>query len=143
IDEEGLTEVYTILPFGAEDLDSLRAAGVEAESVDTVHTVRVLCSMNEKFMEEAVGALFQSLKPGGEWLVYEHVRNGKCAVSALLQEFYQIFWPRVLAGCNLNRRTSEILLKTGRWETNDLVDLEEEHWTVMPHVWGRLIKSGK
>jgi len=103
----------------------------------------VLSSMNEKFMERAVGALFESLKPGGEWLVYEHVRNGKCAVSASLQEFYQILWPKTFDGCNLNRRTGEILLKTGRWETNELVDLEEEPWTIMPHVWGRLVKSGE
>lgn len=56
--------------------------------------------------------------------------------------FYQIFWPWMFAGCNLNRRTKEMLSRTGKWDVNDLVDLrEEEHWEVVPHVWGRLVKS--
>ncbi|KAG0138390.1 S-adenosyl-L-methionine-dependent methyltransferase [Tuber indicum] len=142
IDSAGLTEVYTILPFGAEDLNGLRGGGVEAGSVDTVLTIRVLCSLDKKLLDRAVGGLFECLKPGGQWLVFEHVRNGKCSVSGLLQGFYQILWPRMLAGCNINRRTSEILLRAGQWDVNDLVDLkEEEHWAIMPHICGRLVKS--
>lgn len=85
IDAEELTDIYTILPFGAEDADALRGAGLEAGSVDTVLTVRVLCSLDEKQLEGALAGLFKCLKPGGQWLVFEHVRNGRCVVSGMLQ----------------------------------------------------------
>ncbi|RPA94007.1 S-adenosyl-L-methionine-dependent methyltransferase [Choiromyces venosus 120613-1] len=144
IDAAGLSGVYTILPFGAEDVEKLRAAGITEGSVDTIVTVRVLCSLEEKGLEKVLEGLYTCLKPGGEWLVLEHVRNWKSGVSAALQGFYQIFWPGMLAGCNINRRTNEILPRVGKWNVNDLVPvMEEEHWEIMPHVWGRLIKARK
>ena len=48
-------------------------------------TVRVLCSLDEKHLEGALAGLFKCLKPGGQWLVFEHVGNGRCVVSGVLQ----------------------------------------------------------
>ena len=57
---------YGILPSGAEDLDALRGAGLEAGSVDTVLTVRALCTLGEEHLEGAVAGLPECLKPGGQ-----------------------------------------------------------------------------
>jgi len=65
-------------------------------SVDTVLTVRVLCSLDERHLEGALAGLFKCLKPGGQWLVFEHVRNGRCVVSGVLQGTYA--WRVLLAG---------------------------------------------
>jgi hypothetical protein len=47
----------------------------------------------------------------------------------------------MVAGCNINRPTDEMLLAAGEWETKDLFMMKEEKpWEIIPHVWGRLTK---
>jgi len=120
IDAEGLTDIYTILPSGASDLDALRGAGLEAGSVDTVLTVRVLCTLGEEHLEGAVAGLFECLKPGGQWLVFEHVRNERCVVSRVLQGMYgRLCWRRRVrktnwSGC-LDRGLSDLMAEDFCW----------------------------
>lgn len=63
----GLEDVYEVVALGAEDLD------LEAESIDTVVCCKVLCGVPEP--ERVLGALYRLLKPGGQFLVLEHVAN--------------------------------------------------------------------
>lgn len=65
----GLADVYEVVGAKAQDLKDW---GVEKGSVDTVLTVHVLCSVGPK-ADEITRALYEMLKPGGQWLVYEHV----------------------------------------------------------------------
>jgi predicted methyltransferase len=46
----------------------------ESVVVDTITTVHVLCSAQRP--RETIAELYRVLKPGGQWLVYEHVRPG-------------------------------------------------------------------
>ena len=73
IKETGLSDVYTIVPCGVEDFDKLREYGVLEGTVDTVMSVQVLCSVPRP--EVMVKALYRLLKPGGQMIVYEHVRS--------------------------------------------------------------------
>jgi len=73
IKECGLSDVYTIVPCGVEDGEVLRKYGVEGESVDTVLSVQVLCGVPRP--EVVVKELYRFLKPGGQMIVYEHVRS--------------------------------------------------------------------
>jgi hypothetical protein len=51
-------------------------------------------------------------------------------------------WPHLLQGCNINRKTDEILRTTGKWELVELAEPEEQsHWDPIPFVQGRLIKA--
>lgn len=68
--EAGLEGVYEILGVGVEDLAS---CGLHEESIDTICTVQCLCSVPGP--QKIVKELFPYLKPGGKWLVYEHVRT--------------------------------------------------------------------
>lgn len=65
----GLADVYEPVAAYAQDLE---ARGIEKGSVDTIVTVHVLCSVGPR-AEELVKVLYDFLKPGGQWLVYEHV----------------------------------------------------------------------
>lgn len=66
----GLDGVYEILSVGAEDL---RSCGIQEGSIDTIATIQVLCSVPGP--QKIVKSLYPYLKPGGRWLVYEHIRT--------------------------------------------------------------------
>lgn len=70
-DLAGLGEKYHVVVCGAEDLEALKARGVEEGSVDCVLSVQVLCSVPQP--KEVIAALYRLLKPGGEMIVFEHI----------------------------------------------------------------------
>lgn len=164
IRDHGLSGVYTVLACGAEDMRALREAGITEGSVDTILSLKVLCSLPEP-LAPALRDLYRLIAPGGQWLVFEHVGNRRSVVTGLLQGMffsmiawrereeeakiretgvYQLFWPYMLSGCNINRPTDKLLIAAGEWKRNDLYFMEEEkRWEVIPHVLGRLEKPGK
>ena len=73
IKKHGCSDVYTIVPCGVEDLDKLREYGIKPESIDTVVSVQVLCSVPRP--AALVKDIYRLLKPGGEMVVYEHVKS--------------------------------------------------------------------
>lgn len=85
---EGLEGIYE--PVGAKAQDAGRILGLGKGSVDTVVTVHVLCSVGEG-AEEVVRALYELLKPGGQWLVYEHVVARKRVVRSWQGELIRSF----------------------------------------------------
>lgn len=70
VEAAGLTDVYEILPVGAQDLGTV---GLELESVDTIVTVQTLCSCPGP--RDIINSLYPYLKKGGTWVVYEHVKT--------------------------------------------------------------------
>ena len=68
-----MSDIYTIVPCGIEDFDSLKKYGILEGSVDTVMSVQVLCSVPRP--EVMVKAMYKLLRPGGQMIVYEHVRS--------------------------------------------------------------------
>ena len=68
--DAGLEGVYEVVPVGIE---SLFASGkIAPGSVDCIVTVLCLCSIPDPAYN--IQQLYQCLKPGGKWFVYEHVR---------------------------------------------------------------------
>lgn len=67
----GLGDMYEIIGCGAEELGT--KGGIDAGSIDTIVTVQCLCSIPTP--ETIIKELYPLLKPGGRWLVYEHVRT--------------------------------------------------------------------
>jgi predicted methyltransferase len=65
----GLEDVYEPV---AGYIQELEARGVKKGTVDTIITVHVLCSVGKQ-TEGLVKELYEYLKPGGQWIVYEHV----------------------------------------------------------------------
>jgi len=63
--------IYEAIGCGAEELQT--KGGIQKESIDTIITVQCLCSIPTP--ELIIRELFPLLKPGGKWLVFEHVRT--------------------------------------------------------------------
>jgi hypothetical protein len=72
VKEAGLEGVYEIVGAGAEKLGGL-GLGIGKGTVDTVVTKQVLCSVPGP--ESLVRELYGYLKPGGIWIMYEHVKT--------------------------------------------------------------------
>ena len=73
VKKHGLSDVYTIVPCVIEDFAKLKEYGLEPETVDTVTSMQVLCSVPEP--EALAKDLYRLLKPGGQMIVYEHVKS--------------------------------------------------------------------
>ncbi|KAF2157711.1 S-adenosyl-L-methionine-dependent methyltransferase [Myriangium duriaei CBS 260.36] len=135
--EAGLEGVYQIVGVGAEEL---HLAGVEMGKIDTVVTVMVLCSIPDP--KRVIGEVYKYLRPGGRWIVYEHVR------TPWLKEFVgwwqrkiDPIWRTCFDGCRLIRPTEEYLKDAGSWSEIDLRPCEGEGiYTVIPHAMGHLTK---
>lgn len=83
ISDAGLDGRYTIVPVGIEDIGSTGL--IQKGSVDCIVTVLCLCSIPEP--EKNIRELYDYLKPGGRWFVYEHV---KCYASqGFFMKWYQ------------------------------------------------------
>ena len=78
--------MYIIVPCGVEDLEKLREYGIGAETIDTVTSVQVLCSVPKP--AALVKNLYRLLKPGGQMIIYEHVKS-EDYLSQLVQSMYR------------------------------------------------------
>ena len=81
VKKAGLSDIYTIVPCGIEDAKTLRNYGVDQKPVDTVLSVQVLCCVRDP--KETVATLYRMLKPGGQMIVFEHVKSCDWISSAV------------------------------------------------------------
>lgn len=88
IKKHSLSDVYTIVPCGVEDLEMLRTYSIMSEGVDTIVSVQVLCSVPKP--AALMKDLYQLLKPGGQMIVYEHIKS-EDYVSQLVQRMHFLF----------------------------------------------------
>jgi ubiquinone/menaquinone biosynthesis C-methylase UbiE len=64
-------DIYEIIGCGAEELQT--KGGIQKESIDTIITVQCLCSIPTP--QTIINELYPLLKPGGQWLVFEHIKT--------------------------------------------------------------------
>lgn len=100
-----------ILGCGAEHtraiLDALRDDHGTVHPVDTLISIFTLCSVPNQ--EKAIrGLVCDVLKPGGQMVYYEHVRNPKEDVAGW-QALWSPVWSRVFGGCRLNMPTDRVV----------------------------------
>lgn len=131
---------FILLSCGAEDTTSILTSLGGYQPVDTIVSVLTLCSVPEP--QETIKSLAtEVLKPGGQILFYEHVRNPNLNV-AWWQEFWTPLWGMAFDGCRLDRPTHEWVQQVGGWEKEDVWGLDnedEEH--MFWHRLGRFIKA--
>lgn len=138
-----------ILSCGAEDAETIvSAVGNGGQTtVDTLISILSLCSVPSP--ENTVSSLVREvLKPGGQWLFYEHVLNPRSDV-AWWQRFWGPVWSMAMDGCRLDRPTHLWLrnLSTDEgksvWKEMNLWAKEgQDEETLFWHQSGKLIKTG-
>ena len=91
IKKAGLTDVYTIVPGGIDDTQQLSKYGIEKESIDTLLLIQVLCCVPQP--EKTARELYELLKPGGQMIVYEHVRSEDMVSKVVQGTFCDTLYP--------------------------------------------------
>ena len=56
-------------------------------TIDTIVTIQVLCSVDDQ--DRLIKELYNYLKPGGQWIVYEHVKTSSKGVLGSILARYQ------------------------------------------------------
>lgn len=137
-----LTEPYA--PMAAQLRKKLAGLKVEAEvlealaerlpfpdnNFDTVVGTMILCTA--QFPEIVLNEIARVLKPGGQFLFLEHIRNVDPAV-ARIQDLVQPAWYLFGNGCHCNRDSVEVLRKS-------LLCLDNVDYETIPNAW-KIVKS--
>jgi len=106
---------YEIVGCGMEDSVTLKKHGLSAGCADTVLSLSVLCGVPKP--TETIQAMQDLLKPGGQFLFFEHVKSHDPTI-AVVQDMYQKVWPHLFNGCNINRPTDDWLLNMSGWSSD-------------------------
>ncbi|KAI5357721.1 Putative S-adenosyl-L-methionine-dependent methyltransferase [Septoria linicola] len=135
----GLGDVYEVIGCGAQELGT--KGGIQPGSIDTIITVQSLCSIPTP--EVIIKELYPLLKPGGKWLMFEHVKTKyQGDFVAYWQRLINVIWPHFFGGCDICRPTDEWLLQAGEWEQVELrPGAGEGRYDTVPHVIGSLTKK--
>ncbi|KAJ3555453.1 hypothetical protein NM688_g2567 [Phlebia brevispora] len=135
----GLTEetnTLLVLPYGAEDIPQILDALGGPHSVDTLVSILTLCSIPSP--SSTIRELVEHvLKPGGQFLIYEHVLSPRNDV-AWWQRLWTPVWRVAFDGCCLDRPTHLWIQDMDFWDTKELwgKDGEDEE-----NLWWHQLKN--
>lgn len=135
----GLGDIYEVVGCGAQEL--LTKAGFQPASVDTIITVQCLCSIPTP--EKVIRELVPVLKPGGRWLLFEHVQTKYQGhfVDGWSKAINTV-WPHFLNGCDLRRPIDEWVAKSGHWKDVQIRPAGDYGpYDTVPHVVGTFTKA--
>lgn len=94
---------------------------LKENSLDAIVSTLVLCTV--KNPELALKNFKKWLKPDGKLIIIEHIHSDKKR-KARIETFLNPFWKLVSEGCNLNRKTDELIKQNG------FKALEETYFTI-------------
>ncbi len=102
----------------ASDELALEKAGIGAGSVDTIMVIHVLCSIPGP--AEAVELYRRLLKPGGQLVFCEHVKNEERTTAQWQTWYTKKIWRTAFDGCELDRPTGEWIVNGPNTATNGI-----------------------
>ncbi|KIW71178.1 hypothetical protein PV04_03374 [Phialophora macrospora] len=124
----GLGSKIVTLEAGAQPgslLPALKEAGLipsiasslpEEGLFDTIVTVKSLCSAPQEQLAATVAVIQALLKPGGEFLFFEHVDNSTDTITISYAWLMDWIWPVIMGGCRLNGKLDKVVLGMGGWD---------------------------
>ncbi|KIW12962.1 hypothetical protein PV08_08149 [Exophiala spinifera] len=112
---------------------------------DEIVCVRVLCGVPDQ--EASVADLYALLKPGGRFVLCEHVLNGHSWAADQAQKFWMaVGWQALMGGCDLRRDTVQTFLNVAKEKDGGFAKVEmnqvDAH-SMLTHVVGVLTKKQK
>src|SRR3989338_342063 len=109
---DGLREAVELSGFPADHAEVVGAsaedffASVPDNSIDTVVATLVLCSVHDQ--GRVVAEIARVLKPGGSFLLLEHMAADPSTLDRQLQDWLTPLWALFGDNCHLNRPTNEL-----------------------------------
>jgi SAM-dependent methyltransferase len=128
---------YEVLDCGAEPnslLPALKKAHVlppKAQTLppegvfDTIIAVKSLCSAPQEQMPATMAIIHGLLKPGGEFLFFEHLQNENDTLTHIFVWFVNLIWPWFMGNCHMNAKLDKVLVGMGGWAERDLKTIGE------------------
>jgi ubiquinone/menaquinone biosynthesis C-methylase UbiE len=111
---------------------------VEDESIDTVVSTHVLCSVKD--IVRSLQEIKRILKPGGNFIFIEHVAGECNSWTRKVQDGINPIWKTLFDNCHVNRETWEILEGAGL-ETVNYYQFKLAFPLVSPHIAGIVKKK--
>ncbi|KAH7103472.1 hypothetical protein BKA62DRAFT_768877 [Auriculariales sp. MPI-PUGE-AT-0066] len=113
---------------------------IERHSVDTLISVLTLCSIPRA--ESMLPGLVQyAVKPGGQFLCYEHVNN-PIPTMYFLQRLLSPLWSTFMDGCAIGLPCHVWADRADDWETRDVFDMEGQTLDgLFIHKAGRFVRK--
>ncbi|MBE9044019.1 class I SAM-dependent methyltransferase [Pleurocapsales cyanobacterium LEGE 10410] len=124
--QQGLTNIE-LLQGSAENIP------VEDESMDTVVSTHVLCSVTD--LQASLQEIKRILKPGGSFIFIEHVADSSDTWTRKAQDGVNPVWKNLFDNCHLNRETWKVLDRIGL-ETVNYYEFKLAIPLVSPHIAG-------
>lgn len=130
--KHGLGGKYHPLEAGAQPgtlLPALKKAGMIPSTLsslpedgvfDTIVAVKCMCSAPQDQMPATMAIVQALLKPGGEFLFFEHLPNETDMLSITLTWFLGWIWPAFMGNCHLDGKLDKIIQGMGGWKERDL-----------------------
>jgi SAM-dependent methyltransferase len=130
----GLSE-YTVLTCGAQPtslLPELVRQGLLKDDripndglFDTIVTVKSLCSAPPEELKATIDLVHRLLKPGGEFIFFEHVHSHDDLLTSILVWFTDFFWPYLMGNCRLSGKLDEYLERDQSWAEKNISNIRE------------------
>jgi SAM-dependent methyltransferase len=135
--DAGLGGKYTPLQAAAQPgslLPALMAAGLipsnssglPPEGVfDSIIAVKSLCSAPQAQLPATIAVIQALLKPGGEFLFFEHLGNNTDLITQGYTWLMDWVWPAVMGGCRLDGKLDAVINGMGGWAKKDIRPIGE------------------
>lgn len=105
---------------------------------DTVAGTLVFCSVTDP--EKAAREVWRVLKPGGQWIILEHIRSIN-AGTLRWQQRWNPLWRRIFLGCTLDRDLPALLASAG-FDTSGTKEIDIDSPAIVRHLLvGEAIKQ--
>jgi SAM-dependent methyltransferase len=112
-------QIAGVLP---ENLDNLPKGGV----FDSIVTVKSMCSMPQSQLPETIEVIQVLLKPGGQFLIFEHLQNDNSFLTQCYAGLFNIFiWPALMGGCRLDGKLDKVIKAASGWKTCEIDNIRE------------------
>ncbi|KAK5082924.1 hypothetical protein LTR05_006806 [Lithohypha guttulata] len=116
---------------------SSAGAGAAEGIFDTIICIKSMCSAPQHQMPEIVSTIHALLKPGGEFLFFEHVANDNDLLTRVWAWLLGWIWPIAMGNCHLNGRVDKAVKESGLFESCDVRNTKEfMGWNVFRYVVG-------
>jgi len=136
--ESGMDGKYIPIKAGAQPdslLPALKDVGLlprnmadlpEEGIFDSIVMIKSMCSVPQFQLLEAIEVMRALLKPNGQLLFFEHLRNDESFFSQCYGGLLSLFlWPALMGGCRLDGKLDKVLMGMTGWKSRKIENIRE------------------